>query len=250
MAPRPLDITLIFRGDLYPFLRKIKSNRIVYTLTRRASIKDIIESCGVPHTEIGAIKLGTSNIDFDYIPQTTEVIDIFPVSTDSMQSPAGILLRPPPTEFHFMVDVNVAKLAPLLRMVGLSADLLPVKPERELVHVVSLVNAKQGILLTRNRDLLKMKAVLHGRLLRSQQPSVQLKEIIDLYNLHSRLKPFSRCMSCNGQLEIVAKNDIVHRLLPLTRRYYFHFKQCISCQNIYWKGSHHERMEKIINSIV
>ncbi len=250
MVLQSLDITLIFHGDLAQLLGKKKSNRIVYPLTRRASIKDIIESCGVPHTEIGSMSFRGGNINFDFIPKTTGVIDIIPVSTTSISSPAGTLLRPPPSKFRFMVDINVAKLVPLLRMSGLSADLIPVKPERKLAQVASMVNDRQCILLTRNRELLKMKAVEHARLLRNQQPIEQLKEVIELYGLQSELKPFSRCMACNGLLKKVAKSDIEHRLLPLTQKYYFHFKQCISCQKVFWRGSHYERMANIIESIV
>lgn len=250
MVLKPLNITLIFHGDLIPLLRKKQTNPIIYPLTRRASIKDIIESCGVPHTEIGGIALGKLDIDFDYIPDADCIIDIFSVTTATMHSPAGELLRPPPGKLHFMVDVNVAKLVPLLRMSGVSADLLPVKYIREAARVASLVNQKQCILLTRNRDLLKIREFVHGRLLRSQQPIVQLREVIMSYGLQTKLHPFSRCMACNGWLEKVDKSEIEHRLLPLTRQYYDHFKQCTSCEKIYWQGSHHERMVKIIESIL
>ena len=66
------------------------------------------------------------------------------------------------------------------------------------------------------------------------------------YDLHSRIQPFSRCLRCNTVLRPVAKERVIDRLEPLTKKYYNDFKQCKSCEKIYWRGSHHEKMAEMI----
>jgi uncharacterized protein with PIN domain len=41
----------------------------------------------------------------------------------------------------------------------------------------------------------------------------------------------------------VPKEQILTALQPLTRLYYDDFRQCVDCGQIYWKGSHYERMQ-------
>jgi uncharacterized protein with PIN domain len=54
--------------------------------------------------------------------------------------------------------------------------------------------------------------------------------------------PLRRCPRCNGLLEPVAKSVVLEELEPLTRLYYEEFKRCTVCGQIYWRGSHYERM--------
>ena len=70
-----------------------------------------------------------------------------------------------------------------------------------------------------------------------------------LFGLHDAIKPFSRCLQCNALLKPVDKSAILHRLEPLTRKYYRKFHACPDCDQIYWRGSHHKRMEGLIERI-
>ena len=58
--------------------------------------------------------------------------------------------------------------------------------------------------------------------------------------------PFHRCTACNGILEPIDKESISDRLLPNTWQYYDEFRICPSCGKIYWKGSHYQRMKRLI----
>jgi uncharacterized protein with PIN domain len=62
--------------------------------------------------------------------------------------------------------------------------------------------------------------------------------------------PYSRCAHCNGLLMAVPKAEVIDRLEPKTRLYYKDFKICADCEQIYWKGSHFERMEKFFESLL
>ena len=241
-------ITLFFSGNLLELLAIAPQNgSLHYSLARRASIKDIIESQGVPHTEVGTLLVNSSEIDFSYLPLHRDQIEILPLSpVVDVLTPT--ILRPTPLpKISFAVDVNVAKLAPLLRMVGMDCWYENNVADRTLADIA---HDQQRILLTRDTLLLKRKQVVYGHLVRTQQPAQQLREIIDLYGLQPLMNPFSRCMRCNGELREASKTQIHHRLEPLTKKYYDTFHQCGECGKIYWAGSHRQRMQKKIAAIL
>jgi len=93
------------------------------------------------------------------------------------------------------------------------------------------------------------KQISYGYFVRSRQPHEQLMEILSRYGLYKDIKPFTRCMHCNGNTRAVSKQDIATRLLPKTKKYYDEFYQCDSCKKIYWQGSHYLRMQDMINKV-
>ncbi len=63
-----MHIIIDFHEQLNFFLKRgFKGRGIEYPLTRRASVKDIIESFGVPHTETGCILFNNTPVDFYFI---------------------------------------------------------------------------------------------------------------------------------------------------------------------------------------
>ncbi len=236
---------LYFHGNLRPLLppRWRQEKEVAYSLCRRASIKDIIESLRVPHPEVGRLLINGREAGFSHIPLGGERVDIFPLTPEpSVTRPS--LLRPKPLpRVAFLVDINVGKLATLLRMAGLDSLYEPRLQGRKLAVLAA---HSQRILLSRDRQILQYAEVSHGHLVRAQDPLLQLAEIITLYQLQQDLVPFSRCLRCNTLLADVEKQAILHRLEPLTRKYFHIFKQCPGCGRIYWKGSHQQAMEKTI----
>lgn len=244
------SLLLTLHGDTIDLLRRVPGDdgTIVYQLFRRASIKDILEGLGVPHTEIGRIVLDGHEQIFEKIAQENEHFHIFP-NVPVFPPTVTTTLRPAPLrDCLFLVDINVGRLAGLLRMAGMDAEL--VGPDQTNTATVERTIREARILLTRNRDLLKMRRLVFGRLVRSQDPERQLKEIVNLYGLHGRLRPFSRCITCNGLLAGVEKNTIIEHLQPLTKKYFNHFNQCAGCGKIYWQGSHLNKMTAQLERIV
>lgn len=249
MAAMDLNsLVLKFDKSLQKLLpRRYRGNGIVnYSLGRRASIKDIVESLRIPHTEIGSIKHAGGELSFAHIPRVGEIITLH-ACPDGTDVTRPTLLRPEPLPAPvFMVDVNVGKLARLLRLAGFDTWYDPQLSEEELARQASACNR---ILLSRNRDLLRRKIVVFGRLVRAEQPDEQLAEIIALYNLRNVIHPFSRCLKCNSLLQAVEKSAILHLLEPLTRKYYEKFQRCPGCGRIYWRGSHHRHMLNLMETI-
>jgi hypothetical protein len=56
-------------------------------------------------------------------------------------------------------------------------------------------------------------------------------------------------MKCNIQLIQTEKENIIDRLEENTRNLFEEFFICPSCSQIYWKGSHYQKMLDTINDI-
>lgn len=53
----------------------------------------------------------------------------------------------------------------------------------------------------------------------------------------------------DAQLAEIA-TDIVDQLEPKTRKYYNEFHRCRGCDQIYWKGSHFEKLERVMDALL
>ncbi len=246
-------LLLTLHGDLAELLLRHyrPHTEISYPLSRRASIKDIIEAVGIPHTEIGAVEKKGTQLDFTYLPEPGEKLDIYPVAAGAAATAPNLLRTGPPAGHRFLVDINVARLAGLLRMAGFDTDSVQDWQRTPAKREIARRCSDSGrILLSRDKELLKHREVGRGRLVRAQHPTAQLYEIVNLFGLHSELAPFSRCLRCNGLLEAVDKQSVLERLEPLTKKYYSIFKRCESCARIYWKGSHHEKMTALLRPLM
>jgi uncharacterized protein with PIN domain len=105
------------------------------------------------------------------------------------------------------------------------------------------------VLLTRDRRLLMRKAIRRGYCIHQTDPRLQAAEVLRRFKLFGHVIPFKRCLRCNSPLQPVAKQDIIERLEPLTKKYYDEFHICPACNQIYWKGSHFEHMQQMIREM-
>jgi hypothetical protein len=227
---------------LRPPFRGVK--RVEYELTRQASVKDIVESFGVPHTEVGRLTIDGLDISFSCPGSNHDRLDVYPLCPP-VDALTPTLLRPEPlASITFAVDVNVGKLASLLRMAGFDTFYQNYISGAELIEVA--VQEKR-IVLSRDKDLLKRKELAFGYLVREIYPEKQLAEVVHLFGIKEQMKPLSRCMRCNGLLQAVEKEQIIDQLEPLTKKYYHSFRQCRRCHTIYWPGSHRDKMLRLLN---
>jgi len=234
------SIKISFSQDLQPLLRRDERGPLVeYRLQRRASIKDILESLGVPHTEIGAIQVEDRTLDFEFIPEPGLEIRVAGIEAPFEVTRPSRLRPEPLPAVRFVVDVNVGRLAALLRLTGFDAAYENGLRDNE---IADLAHREQRIVLTRDRALLKRNKIDYGRLVRATYPEEQLLETLRFFGLTGPFDFFSRCLLCNCKLQPVAKAAILHRLEPKTRKYFNTFKTCPACDRIYWRGSHCDAM--------
>jgi len=214
----------------------LRQGQVFLTFNTGQTAKHLIESFGIPHTEVGLLCMNETVIHFDYQVKDDDRISILPHT----------ILEEESKHHCFIIDNHLGRLTAHLRMLGFDCFYRNDYEDDQLAQISS----QQGrILLTRDRHLLMRKIVTHGYWVRSKDPLEQTKEVIHRFQLVNQTIPFSRCMRCNDLLHPVPKNQIIDRLLPLTRKFYTEFSQCPSCDQVYWKGSHHERMLQMIQSI-
>lgn len=243
-----IPVTLHFYGWFTKLTKRVNpdNGRLTSTLIRPRSTKDLIESFGVPHTEIGSIQVNRRLVTFDHIITEKSLVEIFPLCPPVDVSTPSLLRPSPLPAIRFLVDANVAKLAPKLRMTGFDTLFNLQWDDTDLANISE---EKQCILLTRDIMLLKRKKITFGHFVREILPRRQLAELIHFYGLSEKIRAFNRCMRCNGILVPVAKQEILGQIEPLTRKYYNTFHRCSSCSHIYWSGSHREPMEKDIKEL-
>ncbi len=246
-ANRHFKIKLVFSDELVCFLQeKPEHNEIFCEVDRKRSIKDIIESKGVPHTEVGKIIANGRDVDFHYIPKGPQAIDIIHAVPPFDVSKPTVLRPSPFPEIRFIVDVNVGKLAQLLRTISINTLYSNSYSDRE---VADISEVEKRIVLTKDRGLLKRTKVVFGRYIKSIHPYDQLIEVIGFYGLKGPFILFAICLQCNVPLCHVEKQQILHRLEPKTKKYYSLFFSCPKCEKIYWKGTHHDYIAKRLISL-
>jgi len=231
-------------NDFFPAeKRKIKFE---HTFIDRASVKDMIESFGVPHIEIDLILVNSKSVDFSYLVNDKDEISVYPVF-ESLDISEVQHLRPKPLrEPKFVLDVHLGKLTRYMRMMGFDTIYKNNYNDDGLIKIS--LDDKRTI-LTRDREILKRNDVTHGHWVRNENPEEQLKEIIERFDLKDQIKEFTRCLECNDLLKKVEKELVIEKLPPKVKEWYNEFFLCPQCNRIYWKGSHYERMQELISRI-
>ncbi len=240
-------INIRFYEELNDFLPQYRRKvTFQHTITGRMSVKDIIESLGVPHTEIDLILINHESADFKTKPENGDLVSVYPVF-ESLDVAGITKLRPKPLRHpRFILDVHLGKLAKYMRMLGF--DTL-YKNNFEDNEIIEISINENRIILTRDLGILKNSKVTRGYWVRSQKPRVQLDEVLKRFDLFSQIEPLNRCIECNGQIVEVEKDKIASLLKPKTRKYFNDFYQCSSCKKVYWEGSHFSKMLEKINSV-
>ncbi len=213
----------------------------------RASIKDMIESLGVPHPEVDAIVVNGESVDFSYIVQDGDRIHVHPIST-STEVTSTVRIRPPYLACcRFVLDIHLGKLANSLRLLGFDTLYRNDYADEELAQISA---SEERILLTRDKGLLMRSLVTYGYYVRETNPERQVVEVLRRFDLFGKVLPFQRCIRCNGLLQPVAKEAIIDQLPEKTKLEINEFHRCSCCGQIYWKGAHFERIQQFIEGVL
>lgn len=206
-----------------------------YYFQGHPTLKHLIEAMRIPHTEVGRVSVNNQDVSLAYQAQDGDHIVVHPNRRQHLESTTG-----------FILDNHLGKLASYLRMLGFDTLYRNDYQDDELA---ALASQEQRVLLTRDRGLLMRREIEHGYSIRSMEALTQVIEVLQRYDLFDNIRPFQRCLRCNGLLRTINKSYILERLEPLTQKYYQEFSLCQQCDQIYWKGSHYERMLILINQI-
>jgi uncharacterized protein with PIN domain len=195
-----------------------------------STVLHLVESVGIPRTEVGELHVDGRPVGVDTRPRAGGVIEVGPVR------------RPQPVpEPRFVLDVHLGTLARRMRLLGLDAAYRNDAADGELV---AQAVRERRVLLTRDRGLLRRRALPAGAYVRGDRPDEQLADVLDRFD--PPLAPWSRCPSCNGLLDPVDKERVAHLLPAGTRRTYDEFSRCRDCGRLYWRGAHAARLDAIV----
>ncbi|KTD23800.1 Uncharacterized conserved protein [Legionella lansingensis] len=237
---KSVNIHLRFYEELNDFLPIEKRKKcFLHTVASKTAIKDVIESVGVPHTEIDLILVNHQSVDLTYQIHAGDWVSVYPVF-ETLDISEMACIRPEPLrKIAFILDVHFGKLAKHLRLLGFD-----VVYENHFTDAAIVMRSQEEkrIVLTRDVGLLKNKKITHGYWIRNHDPDKQVGEVLRRFDLYQQCKPFTRCLECNGLLESVNKKEVAKHLLPLTFKYHQHFMRCQGCQRVYWQGMHYQKL--------
>ena len=210
------------------------------------AVKDFVEALGVPHPEIDLILVNGVPAAFSCPVLDADRISVYP-RFQSIDIESLTRVRPPALPAaRFVTDIHLGRLASYLRMLGFDTLYRNDYRDEELAE---LSRSQGRALLTKDIGLLKRSAVTHGYFVREIHSRRQLREVVRHFDLSSEMAPFQRCLCCNGLLRPALKRDVESRLPPRTRELFNEFHVCPACGRTYWKGSHYERMQSLVDSV-
>jgi uncharacterized protein with PIN domain/sulfur carrier protein ThiS len=229
-----------FHGTLGALTPRAGDGVAVGIVHEPRSVKDLIESLGVPHTEVAHVTVDGRPVEFDERIVGGEHVDVHPPGT---APPGGGSVTPPPAPDRFVCDVHLGTLARRLRLLGFDTWYRNDAGDADLARVAV---DEQRTLLTRDRGLLQRRAIVHGYLPRSDDPDQQLVEVIERFDLVGHAATLTRCVPCNGLLDEVPLAEVADQVPPRSRAAFDRFARCRRCGQIFWPGSHLDALTGVL----
>lgn len=199
-----------------------------------STLGHVVESVGVPLTEVGALLVNGAPAGRSYRPRDGDVVHVLPVARPQR-------IGAP----RFLLDVHLGTLARRLRLVGLDAAYDRAAADDDLIE---RANASRRVLLTQDRGLLRRHSLWLGAYVRGAGADEQFADVLGRFA--PPLAPWTRCSACNGTLAPARKADVAPLLQAGTRRTYESFARCASCGRVYWRGAHGRRLQATVDAAV
>jgi uncharacterized protein with PIN domain len=232
------EIHVEFAPELHVFVPRARRDGAVRAATDGvSSLGHVIESLGVPLTEVGALVVGGREVPVSHVPVAGEAVTVRTVARP--QQVPGAPLR-------FLLDVHLGTLARRLRLLGV--DTAYESTDIGDPALAARSAAEQRVMLSRDRGLLRRRELWAGAFVYSTRPEEQLRDVLDRFR--PELRPWTRCTACNGLLREATKDEVADQLKHGTHATYDVFAQCGECGRAYWRGAHHEQLEAIVREAV
>ncbi len=235
-----------FYGDLEDLIDPGRRGGFERTFDETASVKDMVEALGVPHTEIDLLLVNGESVDFGHGIEDGDRVAAYP--RFGRIDVSALSRVQPQNEPHgrFVLDVHLGRLARLLRLLGFD---VVYGNDLDDVELVDIAVEQHRILLTRDLGILKRRHVTHGAAIRSTNALQQAIYVVRRFDVADDIEPFTRCMRCNSALERVDIAEVSGELPPMTKANYDTFARCVGCQKLYWRGAHSEHLERLVDTI-
>jgi len=208
-----------------------------------ATTKHMIEALGVPHTEVELILVNDESVGFDHRLREGDRVAVYPKFEALDVTPLLRVREQPLRTPRFVADAHLGALARLLRIAGFDTLYDNRYQDREIADIAG---RDDRIVLTRDRELLKLRSITHGCYVHAVKPTQQFMEIIDRLDLARSARPFSLCLVCNAPLRSIEKAAVLERLPASVRDQQERFTRCDVCHRVFWEGSHWRRMQALL----
>ncbi|MGV9450808.1 Mut7-C RNAse domain-containing protein [Streptomyces sp. NPDC003635] len=202
-----------------------------------SSLGHVVESLGVPLTEVGSLEVDGSGVPFSYVAQAGDRVAVRPVARPQ---------RVPGAPLRFLLDVHLGTLARRLRLLGV--DTAYESTDIGDPALAARSAAEKRVMLSRDRGLLRRRELWAGAYVYSTRPEDQLRDVLERFR--PELRPWTRCSACNGLLREATKEEVADQLHGGTQRSYDVFAQCQDCGRAYWKGAHHDQLVAIVERVL
>ena len=122
------------------------------------------------------------------------------------------------------------------------------EPDDGRMIVIALREGR--IVITRDTQIMKRGVITSGRLgailITTDEPEMQMQQVMENLNLDCQFKPFSICLECNQPLVARSKQEVADRIPPYVFQTQSEYVECPTCHRVYWKGTHWQAMVKKI----
>jgi uncharacterized protein len=222
-----------FAAELRLFLKpRHRAGTVRVACDGVSTLGHVVQSLGVPLTEAGRLMVNGVPVTPGYRPGGGDVAEVGAVTRPQLVPVA-----------RFVLDVHLGALARRLRLTGVDTAYATNLDDDALIEQA---NTQRRVLLTQDRGLLRRRTLWLGAYVYGARPDAQLADVLGRFA--PPLAPWTRCPACNGVLRPVPKAEVEPVLLPGTRRTYQAFSRCQSCERVYWRGAHAQRLEALIAS--
>jgi uncharacterized protein with PIN domain len=229
-----------FYEELNDFLQpRLRKTAFPIGIDRGRSVKDAIESAGIPHTEVDLVIVDGASVGFEHVLHGGERVAVYPVF-ERLDIAALQHLRPAPLrDPRFVIDTHLGKLARHLRLAGFDSlwrnDYADERCRAAL--------AERRIVLTRDRGLLKRRAVERGHSCMPPTPNCGSRKCPRL-PAGGMLRPF-RCRECNVALGGRGQGRGDRPAAGESPGFHERFRRCPGC-GASTEGTHYERLQGML----
>jgi uncharacterized protein with PIN domain len=121
---------------------------------------------------------------------------------------------------------------------------------RDFHELLQIARQQQRVVLTRNTKLTARGVEGRVILVREDDPLLQLKELLNrgIVSLDERTL-LSRCLLCNSVLDRISREEAEGKVPEFVFHLHHEFYRCPQCHQVYWPGSHPQRMEKRLKDL-
>jgi len=148
----------------------------------------------------------------------------------------------------FLCDQMLGTLAKWLRIYGFDTFYANYKISDE--ELIKISKDEKRVLISRDKELIQMAKRENIKTIELKTIDIdgQIKVVLNDMDF-DKSQILSRCIICNSEVEVIDKNEIKEKVPKKVFENNEEFWHCKSCNKIYWRGSHFEKMIEKINNL-